>query len=350
MALRTVTLVLVLQLLAGCAQEARHHDTPSERPHAAVQARRSAADFFVRYVSKDGQVVRHDQGDDTVSEGQAYALLLAAAMRDREHFNRVMSWTKRHLERSDHLFSWHFKDGVLDPQPASDADLDIARALLLAGRVFHYSHFTQRGLQVGRAILRKETAVVDGRRILLPGPWADLAPPTMVNPSYFSPVAIELLYRASGDARWRQLEQGTRQMVRSLSEKNLPPDWAIIQSNGAVAPSTRGPGGEAAFGWDAVRVPMRLAESCVPDDRKLAGSFAARLNTDQSSPMKHPVGWVARAASQAAAGHQASADRALAEALHDRRLNTTYYGDAWEALGRYLLLDKRLGGCPPGSS
>ena len=38
--------------------------------------------FLDAYVDPDGRVVRRDQGGDTVSEGQAYALLLATAVGD----------------------------------------------------------------------------------------------------------------------------------------------------------------------------------------------------------------------------------------------------------------------------
>src|SRR5438045_6380113 len=49
---------------------------PSASPSPAT---RTARAFLDRYVMGDGRVARIDQGGDTVSEGQAYALLLAAA-------------------------------------------------------------------------------------------------------------------------------------------------------------------------------------------------------------------------------------------------------------------------------
>ena len=59
--------------------------------------------FLDRYVDGDGRVVRHDQGGDTVSEGQAYAMLLSVAADDRSRFDRVWGWTRAHLRRSDGL-------------------------------------------------------------------------------------------------------------------------------------------------------------------------------------------------------------------------------------------------------
>jgi endoglucanase len=45
------------------------------------------------YVRPDGRVARPDQGDDTVSEGQAYGLLLAEANGDDATFRRIWGWT-----------------------------------------------------------------------------------------------------------------------------------------------------------------------------------------------------------------------------------------------------------------
>jgi endoglucanase len=135
--------------------------------------------------------------------------------------------------------------------------------------------------------------------------------------------------------------------VKSLSEKQLPPDWAVMEADGSLRASTQGADGKPRFGFDAIRIPIRHAESCVAEDRDFAGALASRLNADHSAVSTNAVGWVARAASDAAADHPDEAGRALSRAGGERRSHPSYYGDAWEALGRYMLLDNRLGGCPP---
>src|SRR4051794_30824102 len=67
--------------------------------------------FFDQFVSAEGQVIRHDQGGDTVSEGQAYAMRLAVDANQRTQFDTVWAWTKAHLQRSDGLFAWHWQNG-----------------------------------------------------------------------------------------------------------------------------------------------------------------------------------------------------------------------------------------------
>ena len=66
--------------------------------------------FLNGYLEPDGRVARRDQGGDTVSEGQAYAMLVAAALNDRQRFTRVWAWTKRNLVREDGRLAWRWKE------------------------------------------------------------------------------------------------------------------------------------------------------------------------------------------------------------------------------------------------
>ena len=94
--------------------------------------------FLDRYVTSDGRVSRLDQGGDTVGEGQAYGMLMAAAIGDSQRFDAIWGWTKSNLRRPDGLISFLWRDGhVQDPQAASDADVDAGRALLVGSCRFH---------------------------------------------------------------------------------------------------------------------------------------------------------------------------------------------------------------------
>ncbi len=99
---------------------------------AASPGQRAAARFLAAYARPDGQVVRPDQGGDTVSEGQAHGMLLAEVAADHAAFRRIWQWTRSHLQLSNGLFAWHADAAgkVVSQQPASDADLLIAWALL----------------------------------------------------------------------------------------------------------------------------------------------------------------------------------------------------------------------------
>ena len=123
--------------------------------YTAAEAGRA---FLTGYVRENGRVVRTDQGGDTVSEGQAYAMLVAVGLGDADTFERVWGWTRDNLQRPDGLLSWRWADGrVADESSASDADLDAARALVLAGERFGRPDHTATGLALGQAVLDLET-------------------------------------------------------------------------------------------------------------------------------------------------------------------------------------------------
>ncbi|MCP4432681.1 MAG: hypothetical protein GY806_17040, partial [Gammaproteobacteria bacterium] len=73
------------------------------------------------YIS-GGRVVSLDEGGITTSEGQSYAMLRAVWSGDRETFDSVWAWTQKNLLRLDNLFSWKWKNTILDKNAATDAD------------------------------------------------------------------------------------------------------------------------------------------------------------------------------------------------------------------------------------
>src|SRR5207253_4619846 len=92
--------------------------------------------------------------------------------------------------RSSDLLSWRWEGGrVVDAQPASDADLDAARALLVAADRFGVAGYRHEALGIADGILGAETVDAAGRPTLVAGPWATGAP-RYVNPSYFSPAGF----------------------------------------------------------------------------------------------------------------------------------------------------------------
>lgn len=311
--------------------------------------------FLGRYVEADGRVVRIDQGGDTVSEGQAYAMLLAAADGDADRFARVWRWTRENLEQPDGLLAWHWEDGrVVEASSAADADVDAAWALLLAARRFGDRAYRVECLTLASAILEHETVSLGGRSVLVAGDWATTFPAT-VDPSYFSPAAFTALGRASGDPRWGQLRRTSRAILAQLTDRppGLAPDWASVEPDGTAHP-TAPPGqeGEAIFGYDAVRVPLWQAASCDAADRRLAaraapflteavaGESPAAVYSLEGKPRGGAAGapmLVAAAAANDAAGNAGAGDELLARAETADEVEHTYYGEALVALARQSL-------------
>ena len=303
--------------------------------------------FLDRYVDDDGRVVRHDQGGDTVSEAQAYAMLLAVAADDEDRFAQVWEWTRAHLQRRDGLLASHWDDGrVVDDEPATDADLDAARALVLAGDRFGEPRYAAEGRAIARSIADSETAWAADRTVLVAGPWA--REQAVVNPSYWSPRAFQQL-------GFDDVAASSRRLTERLLESGLPPDWARVDSSGVVA---SGPpsGGEPGYSFDAVRLPVRLAESCDRADRELAarmwprlqhspGAVRRALNGSPASGDEHPAALVGAAAAAHAAGDSKASSKLLGRAAELDAEHPTYYGAAWVELGRAMLETGTLGRC-----
>lgn len=333
--------VVVLALGAACGGGGGPSPAGTvERPDAGA--------FFDRYLDGDGRVVRRDQGDDTVSEGQAYGMLLAVAAGDRERFERIWSWTGAHLLRPDGLLSWHWSGGrVVDASPASDADVDAARALVLAGRRFGAPDLTAAGARMAAAVLEHETLRAGDHLVLVAGPWA--VERRIANPSYFAPCAFADLMEATGDGRWGELRDSSYRLVEGLlAGGRLPPDWASVGEDGALRPigPPGAPGGPPRYGLDAVRLPFRLSEPCGGAGARLAarmwahldrsagrgGAIAYDLDGRRVDGSDHPAALVGTAAAARAAGDHEASDSLIERAAELHGRHPTYYGGAWLAL------------------
>ncbi|HEY8218113.1 MAG TPA: glycosyl hydrolase family 8 [Acidimicrobiia bacterium] len=325
----------------------------------------SARRFFHRYVDDDGRVVRRDQGGDTVSEGQAYAMLLAVALGDRERFASVWGWARDNLQRDDGLLSWHWVGGqVADAQSAADADLDAAWALMLAADRFDEPSYRDEAARIATAILDQETVPTPLGPVLVAGPWAR-TDPARVNPSYFSFAAYDALGTLTGDARWAQVSDSSRRIVDTLTAGGrLPPDWASVGTDGTVtAVPAEGSDAPPEYGLDAARVVVRAATGCKSDraaakrvarvlDQRGHLESGQKVSIDGQSEVadtRSAVMLVAGAAAADAAGWTTTRDRALGRASSFDRQHPSYYGSAWIALGT-ALLDRRLGAtCAPAA-
>lgn len=217
-----------------------------------------------------GRVFRPKNSYDTVSEGQAYGMLRAVLMNDHTTFDECLAWTEAELSRKksegDHLLAWHYENGaVTDRKAASDADIDYAYSLILASRQWKNQSYLTLALEVLKSVLEHETSVINGKLYLLPWPRVQTIPDDVVslNPSYYAPSHFKLFFEVSGDRRWLELVDTTYFMMGRLLEETsgvkrgqLVPDWITIDAQGNIREL---PGEPDVYGWDAVRVPLRIA-------------------------------------------------------------------------------------------
>ena len=357
---RVVLGVVTLALGVSACSDTRSMSSSTPAPQASAPSpsastQAAAARFLARYVTSDGRVIRHDQGGDIVSEGQAYAMLLAELARRGPLVRTIWSWTSAHLRRGDGLFAWHANgDGqLLNEQSASDADILIAYALLRY-RGADQAKLNDAGRAVAQAVLANESVTQpDGAPLVVAGPWAKLTSRPIVDPSYLMPSIFVALGRLTGDQRWSRAAAAAITTIAELTDggRRLPPDWARL-SRGRLVPIAE-PGGAAGvqYGFDAARLPVWFATACESSARALAagwwrnvlgtggrsGPQALGLSGNTIDPVSSPLPLVAGAAAAAAAGDAAAASDLRKRAGELSLRTPTYYGDAWVALGPALL-------------
>jgi endoglucanase len=169
-----------------------------------------------------------------------------------------------------------------------------------------------------------------------------------VNPSYFSPAAFQELARETGDPRWGQLEFNGYRIVDQLTAAppDVPPDWATVDASGNASPRRAPTGASPRFGFEALRVPIRMAGAGTDYGRGLAAriwhffsalapeTIASAYGLDGRSvgAGQHAAMLAAAAASGAAAGDVAREQALLDRATAVDGAEPTYYGAAWLAL------------------
>jgi endoglucanase len=333
--LALVVLTLVVSAPACASSSAPPAQRSGPRPHLAAQA---ADRFLSGYVTGDGRIIRHDQGGDIVSEGQAYGMLIAELAGRPAVARTIWSWTSRHLGRPDGLFAWHATGAgrIEDPQSATDADILMAYALLRS-RGAGAPAMHRAGRRVARAVLAREAASLpDGSRLPVAGPWAAALPAPVANPSYLMPGVFRALALLTGDRRWTQAAAASVRLVRGLTGdgRKLPPDWAVLTAGRLVAAPQPGGGADIRYGLDAARVPLWFAGGCDAEADRLAAAWWPKLRTAAGGS---PVQILAAAAAATAAGDGVAAGRLRSRAATVAAGTPTYYGDAWAALGPAVL-------------
>lgn len=266
------------------------------------------------------QRIRRDASTDwdTVSEGLGYGMLLAAYFNDQSQFWRLYNYVVGHTNKAG-LMHWRISktgvniDEVGYPVPhnnlytngsgltnnsatspgagwglllnarnltsATDADVDIAFALAMAGKLWGgeggYDYKVEARKWISN-IMKYEMRPGWGNTGSLfiaagyytGGAWgggADQGAQAGWNPSYYTPAYYPVFQEISGDPQWGALYTKMSDQMSIVAEANngtgLFPDWcntASGLSKVTTSCSDRGPQSYN-FYYDAVRVPWRLA-------------------------------------------------------------------------------------------
>lgn len=211
---------------------------------------------YVMASEKNGlRVVDPSKDNLTVSEGIAYGMLFSMAMNDRITFEGLWTYAKDHMNGNG-LMHWQIdKSGqVTGTGSASDADQDMAYALIKASEKWRSDIYRNDAKMLLGAIKAFDFRS-DG--VLLPGDsWGDAA---IYNPSYVCPAYTDAFVGITSDTFWEMAQQVNFGLLLKVvnDETALFPDWTTM--DGGIIPD------KSHFGYDALRVPIRLAHAISAD-------------------------------------------------------------------------------------
>lgn len=254
-------------------QNVRHPDLKIE-PDLKMECRRRFQELYPKWVDRyfrpvprgvlqgEGvvdpvaRVVRLEDGDDSISEGTGYGMLLTVHAGDRARFDQLLSYVRAFTNQNG-VMSWRISadNRILDPNSATDGDLDIAYGLVLADAAWGRGNASY-GVEARRRIgaLLKH-AVEPGTNVLKPGDVYGGS--NFTNPSYIAPLYFRSFHEFTQDPKWLAVlerNQGILDIMRARGH-TLPQKWIAADGfdNFEMGQDSIN------FEYDASRVPWRQA-------------------------------------------------------------------------------------------
>ncbi len=216
-------------------------------------------------------------GYQATSESSGYGLLMAVMMDDQNTFDVIYDATYTYFYKEDtSLFHWRADNtgAITGEGSASDADIDIAAALIFASNRVSDGKWTEHQTRpYNEAANDLIDAIytydlVDGI-YLKPGDQFGGAGRDIINLSYFAPAWFVLFDEFQGTKRWQPvIDDGYQSLAASPgAELGLVPDWS--RANGQPADEFCGQIGrdpnacDFHMRYDAIRVPWRQSAHCI---------------------------------------------------------------------------------------
>jgi endo-1,4-beta-D-glucanase Y len=177
------------------------------------------------------------KANETTSEGIAYGMLITVYMADKSHFDKLWAFAQAHT--SGGLMSWHIdaSGNVLDPHSASDADEDMAWALVMADKQWPGGNYLAAAKTMIGNIksqdINSSNNVKDGNYVA-----------NSNHPDYAAPDYYKVFATIGADSSWNSIYDAEYMQLSGAQNT----------STGLIPDSTGG----STFGFDACRAPWRL--------------------------------------------------------------------------------------------
>ncbi len=244
------------------------------------------------FITPEGRVIDPLRDNLSTSEGQAYALLRAVWIweGDKEIFDRVQLWTEYNMkQKNSNLYAWLYEPNtngkggkIIDSANASDADEDIALALLFAYKRWGDVAYLTKAKALLKDIWEQEVVMIDNTYYFTSGVKSILG--SVVNPSYFSPASYRIFAEVDKEHDWNKLANDTYVILDQLQKdpdftnsNNLPPNWFIVDDRGNYQTADIQLANADQYGYDAFRTMWRIALDKIWHDTPEAEDYLKKV-------------------------------------------------------------------------
>ena len=191
------------------------------------------AKYFV-----NGTVIRPENGNDTVSEGIGYGMLIGVFMNDQPMFDTLWSYAKAHPSNKNiglmaSVFQERVSRSCIRRGAATDADEDMAYALLMASKQWSGGSYASDAATLIGNIFTHE---VSGD-ILLPGDSFGSNGLNQLDPSYFAPSYYRAFASVDSGHNWMAVLDRCYTILAAAApsgSSGLVPNW--VNQSGPASP------------------------------------------------------------------------------------------------------------------
>lgn len=211
----------------------------------------------------------------TKVESMGWAMIIAAYMGDKETFDGLYRFYKSKLQ-SHGMMAWKVTcNGVNDAGSASDGDLDVAFAFVVASWQWGDSYKSE----AVKLINTVEKLIVDcgGTSVIAGGALTHGGVYGGCNEtdiSYHTPAFFRCFAEVTGNSRWDKLADDTYTLLNNGANPTtgLIPDWQSLDGGQASG------GRNHSYGFDACRAPWRIALDYLWNGNEKAKEWCTKIS------------------------------------------------------------------------
>jgi endo-1,4-beta-D-glucanase Y len=216
-----------------------------------------------------------EENGTTKVESMGWAMIIAAYMGDKTTFDGLYKFYKSKIQGHG-MMAWKVTcNGVTDGGSASDGDLDVAFAMVVASWQWGDSYKSEAVKLINTV---KKLIVNCGGTTVIAGGMAGMGTYGGCNEtdiSYHTPAFFRCFAEVTGDNAWNKLADDTYTLLNNGANPTtgLIPDWQSL--NGGQASGGRNHN----YGFDACRAPWRIALDYLWNGNEKAKEWCTKISS-----------------------------------------------------------------------